>query len=353
MTLNLWGKPIFLYIIEELFRLKSSSQIYVLTDSEEIKKLYTKFYRGGVQFVTQVPDVKPVFMVSGRAVLLKHYTIEKAIKSYETGCLYSVGKYASIDFNQEKTNISFLKGNSVNPVNAFIITDGNKEIEEPFILNSSEAIVINTKNDFELALVLKRKENLQEVLVKDIINRIKEKESIIRDESNRDGICLIGHSQIDNWETSCINSHKTRNCGIRGISSFEYMKYILKHNMLVCSENIYVIMHGTNDIVYNYSFEEILESIKNTIEYIRKRKKFSRIYFLQCLHVNGRLDRNNKYIDSLNSYLQINLKNIFWINTSPLDDEFGNLKTEYTLDGLHLTEEGYRVLQDIVEKEII
>lgn len=47
LTLNLWGKPIFLYIIEELFRLKSSSQIYVLTDSEEIKKLYTKFYRGG------------------------------------------------------------------------------------------------------------------------------------------------------------------------------------------------------------------------------------------------------------------------------------------------------------------
>ena len=56
---------------------------------------------------------------------------------------------------------------------------------------------------------------------------------------------------------------------------------------------------------------------------------------------------------TLTSYLQINLKNIFWINTSPLDDEFGNLKTEYTLDGLHLTEEGYRVLQDIVEKEII
>ena len=77
------------------------------------KKIVYQILSGGVQFVTQVPDVKPVFMVSGRAVLLKHYTIEKAIKSYETGCLYSVGEYASIDFNQEKTNISFLKGNFI------------------------------------------------------------------------------------------------------------------------------------------------------------------------------------------------------------------------------------------------
>lgn len=181
----------------------------------------------------------------------------------------------------------------------------------------------------------------------------KRKKNVIQDASNKYGICLIGHSQIDNWDVTRINSYKTRNCGIRGISSFEYTEYILKHNILACSENIYIIMHGTNDIVYGYSFEKILESIYNTVEYIRKKKDSSRIYFLQCLHVNGRLDRNNKYIDQLNNYVKTNLKDIYWISTNTLDDEFGNLKSEYIVDGLHLSKQGYGALLNIIEQEVV
>lgn len=181
----------------------------------------------------------------------------------------------------------------------------------------------------------------------------KRKKNVIQDASNKYGICLIGHSQIDNWDVTRINSYKTRNCGIRGISSFEYTEYILKHNILACSENIYIIMHGTNDIVYGYSFEKILESIYNTVEYIRKKKDSSRIYLLQCLHVNGRLDRNNKYIDQLNNYVKANLKDIYWISTNTLDDEFGNLKSEYIVDGLHLSKQGYGALLNIIEQEVV
>lgn len=305
-----------------------------------------------MQFVTHLPDEKPLFLVSGRAVLLKSNTIEKAVKTYKTGSMYSVRKDMTIDFNQPDNYISFIKGNNHDSINVFWITDGKKEVEKSFVLNQLESVVINTTNDFELALVLKRKEDSRKLLIKDILCRIQEKGNVIQDASNKEGICLIGHSQIDNWDVTHINSYKTRNCGIKGISSFEYTEHILKRNTLACSEDIYIIMHGTNDIVYDYSFKQILESINNTIQYIKERNNASKIYFLQCLHVNGRLDRNNKYIDALNDYLKASLKDVYWISTNNLDDEFGNLKSEYTIDGLHLSEKGYSALKNIIEQEV-
>lgn len=144
-----------------------------------------------------------------------------------------------------------------------------------------------------------------------------------------------------------------RNCGIRGISSFEYTDYILNSELLSCMEDIYVVMHGTNDIIYDYSFTQIAESISNTIRYIKEQRPSSKIYFLQCIHVNGRLDRNNRYIDSLNAYLKSCLCDIKWICTDALDDEFKNLKAEYTIDGLHLSEKGYKILQKIIENGVL
>lgn len=113
------------------------------------------------------------------------------------------------------------------------------------------------------------------------------------------------------------------------------------------------ILNFKNDIVYGYTFQQILESINNTLQYIRKRKPNSKIYFLQCLHVNGRLDRDNKHIDRLNEYLKSNLEIVNWIDTCALDDELGNLKAEYTLDGLNLSKKGYEIFKRIIEQEVI
>lgn len=112
-------------------------------------------------------------------------------------------------------------------------------------------------------------------------------------------------------------------------------------------------MHGTDDIVYDYTFEQIFASINNTIEYIRNIKLDSKIYFLKCLHVNGRLNRSNKYIDYLNDYLKLNLKTINWIDTSDLDVEFRNLKAEYTIDGLHLSKKDMKYLRTLLKRRLL
>lgn len=64
--------------------------------------------------------------------------------------MYSVKNDITIDFNQPNNYISFIKEKNHDSINAFLITDGNKEVEKSFILNQSESVVINTTNDFEL-----------------------------------------------------------------------------------------------------------------------------------------------------------------------------------------------------------
>lgn len=353
LTLNLWGKPLFYYVVDEALMLPAAENIYVLTDSDKIKHLCALQYADRIKCITNLPQKETIFLISGRAPLLKKETLEKVLSLYHSGSTYSIKKSFGISFQNIQAVNSFLINKNPENVNAFLITDGTHELQTPYELNDQEAVVVNTKNDFELAIILKKKELNRPILQKAIQDRIKEKNEILRNISNENGICMVGHSQIDNWEISTLNNRKIRNCGIRGISSFEYSDYILKHNALECVEDTYILMHGTNDIVYENTLEEMCENIKKTITYIREKKANAYIYFVECIHVNGRLDRNNRLIDALNEYLMQHLENVHWISTKELDDEFGNLKAEYTKDGLHLSEEGYEMLQKIVEREVV
>ena len=78
----------------------------------------------------------------------------------------NAAKIAKIAF---KENISFLQGCEMKAVNAFFVTDGRDSIKQTFNLSVKESLVINTREDFELALVLKKKEN-NLVLLKNNIN---------------------------------------------------------------------------------------------------------------------------------------------------------------------------------------
>ena len=66
------------------------------------------------------------------------------------------------------------------------------------------------------------------------------------------------------------------------------------------------------------------------------------------------MDRNKEEIFNLNEYLKSNLdESIKYIEVNKyMTDDFKNLKLEYTYDGLHFNEEGYKVLEKILEKEI-
>lgn len=358
LTLNLWGKSVFEYPIEEAVKVNFKTLI-VLANTDFIKNTVKKLYGNTVSIQKELDyrtyKDKKVLFLSGRAPLVKAKTLQAAINKYESVCgggiLSTVVTGRTVKLPQTLNEISLLGKPVTDEKNVFVLFDGMSDKVQHFELTQMESVVINSKNDFELALILKKKELNAPLLRKQILARIEEKKSIFADE-NKNGICLVGHSQIDFWNITSLKNHKVRNCGIAGISSKEYYDDILSKNLLNCTEDIYLVMHGTNDIVYETDMKEILSNIQKTVDYIMTRKKSARIYFLECISVNGRLDRSNKTINKLNAELEKSLHNVCLIKTQALNDEYGFLKKEYTKDGLHLSEKGYEVLQNIVEEAI-
>lgn len=88
LTLNLWGKPVYEYPLEEV--LKCDFKIcVVLTDSDLIKRNVASMY-GNKVLVTDDFDYKrydgsKFVLVSGRAPLVKSGTLLRAVKSYGGG----------------------------------------------------------------------------------------------------------------------------------------------------------------------------------------------------------------------------------------------------------------------------
>ena len=121
------------------------------------------------------------------------------------------------------------------------------------------------------------------------------------------------------------------------------------------------LLIGTNDIRDEHSDEHIVHGIEEIIEKIQERQKYTKIYVLSIYPVNRRNDlydnidmvsvgdRTNDRIESLNKQIQFlcNQKKISYIDLySKMLDDNGDLKIEYTLEGLHLTEKAYEFITE-------
>lgn len=346
LELNLWGRPLFTYAVNAVLNCPDIDETIVVTDNNKIKDIASGI--NGVTVSEEMPRQTEVIVVSGCAAFLKSRTLSMALNIYRGGVMVSAAGRRAI--NTDSSCIMMRGKTEPEPVNVFYIDDGSRNCPQFYELDDKEALAADSVNNFELALVLRKKEINAQLLKQNILNDIDNKKSIMQSES--DGICMIGHSQIDRWKIDSISGMKVRNCGISGISSFEYNDYILEPELINCNENKYIVMHGTNDIIYNYSIDDMCHSIRKTIEYIRARKPQAAIYFINCLHTNGRMDRSNKAIDELNKALKEFMPDVRWIGTPEMDNGYGELNPDYTEDGLHLNENGYTLLQHIVEREL-
>ena len=193
------------------------------------------------------------------------------------------------------------------------------------------------------------------LVIKETVKKIiKDKMPILKNtENDTNTVCLIGHSHFHKWNIDELFGLKVRNCGINGISAVEYREQILEKKLLNCNSKMYIIIGGTNDIVYNRTPKQILEELKILVKYIKSNDNNSNIYYIETLNVNGRYDRDNKTINELNSYIKENFpQGIKYITANEMNDENGNLKESYTDDGLHLSKSGYEKLKEILEKNI-
>ena len=265
------------------------------------------------------------------------------------------------EYNIDYSNYSRQKYDEYHPNGAIFIGKVKEYLEQKhffgkrskaYFMNKEDSIDIDDSLDFEIAITILTKKNKEENLIKAIKNRIQQKNDLFNEVKD---ITLIGNSLFDNWKIEKLNNNTVVNLGIAGISTKQYQEYILNENKIKHIANKTIIMTGTNDIVdKSLNFEDILNNINKLIESLLKINKNTKIYFIEIPSIAFRMDRNKEEIFKLNEYLKNNLdESIKYIEVNEdLTDDFKNLKLEYTYDGLHFNEEGYKILEKILEKEI-
>lgn len=221
-----------------------------------------------------------------------------------------------------------------------------------YFMNKEDSIDIDDRLDFEVAITIATKKKKKILLLNMIKERIKEKKL---DFEQVKPVTLIGHSIFDYWEISKLNGYEVNNLGIAGISTKEYIDLILKKDLIKSLSKKIILFSGTNDMVIEgWKKEDTLNWINETVAILKSIKKDVEIYLIEVPRVLSRMDRANKIIIELNNYLKDNLsEDIKFVELGQdFQDKFGNLKIDFTNDGLHFNENGYRKLKEIVEKEL-
>lgn len=397
--LMLGNKPLIAYTIEAALKSREFERVIVSTDSLEYKYIAEKF--GTKVFMRSeelsndkassfvvIEDVLNKIEITVDYFVLLQVTspfrnenhIKESIKVFEKGIdtydflvsMQKSDKSSSLikpiynsgtleEYNIDYSNYSRQKYDEYHPNGAIFIGKVKEYLEQKhffgkrakaYFMNKEDSIDIDDSLDFEIAITILNKKNKEENLKKAIKNRIQQKDELFDEIKD---ITLIGNSLFDNWKIEKLNNNSVVNLGIAGISTKQYQKYILDENKIKHIASKTVIMTGTNDIVdKSLSFEDILNNINKLIESLLKINKDTKIYFIEIPSIAFRMDRNKEEIFKLNEYLKNNLdESIKYIEVNEdLTDDFKNLKLEYTYDGLHFNEEGYKVLEKILEKEI-
>ena len=397
--LMLGNKPLIAYTIEAALKSKEFERVIVSTDSLEYKYIAEKFGAEVFMRSEELSNDKASSFVVIEDVLKKIETtidyfvllqvtspfrnenhIKESIKVFENGIdtydflvsMQKSDKSSSLikpiynsgtleEYNIDYSNYSRQKYDEYHPNGAIFVGKVKEYLEQKhffgkrskaYFMNKEDSVDIDDSFDFEIAITILNKKNKEENLIKAIKNRIQQKDELFDEIKD---ITLIGNSLFDNWKIEKLNNNSVANLGIAGISTKQYQEYILNENKIKHIANKTVIMTGTNDIVdKSLNFEDTLNNINKLIESLLKINKNTKIYFIEIPSIAFRMDRNKEEIFKLNEYLKNNLdESIKYIEVNKyMTDDFKNLKLEYTYDGLHFNEEGYKVLEKILEKEI-
>ena len=397
--LMLGNKPLVAYTIEAALKSEEFERVIVSTDSLEYKYIAEKF--GAEVFMRSeelsndkassfvvIEDVlKKIDLMVDYFVLLQVTSpfrnenhIKESIDLFEKSfsefdylvSMQKSDKSSSLikpvydsgtleEYNIDYSNYSRQKYDEYYPNGAIFIGKVKEYLEQKhffgkrskaYFMNKEDSIDIDDSLDFEIAITILNKKNKEENLIKAIKNRIQQKSELFDEKKD---ITLIGNSLFDNWEIEKLNNNSVVNLGIAGISTKQYKKYILNENKIKYIANKTLIMTGTNDIIHEkLKKEDILENINSLVEKLLLINEKAKIYFIEIPSIISRIDIKKEDIFRLNEYLKNNLdESIKYIEVNKyMTDDFKNLKLEYTYDGLHFNEEGYKVLEKILEKEI-
>jgi lysophospholipase L1-like esterase len=148
-----------------------------------------------------------------------------------------------------------------------------------------------------------------------------------------------------------------RNRGISGDISFGVLERL--NEVTEGKPSKVFILIGINDISRNIPDSFIVGNYKKIIERIKKESPLTKIYFQTLLPVNNEFTQFKNHYNKDEHILYINeeLKKLAAKEKITLIDLYPHflsadkkLDKKYTIDGLHLNAEGYKVWKDILMK---
>ena len=185
--------------------------------------------------------------------------------------------------------------------------------------------------------------------------RILNKEYAIKNQT-----VLLGDSITDffNWyelfyDFSKISGQAVYNRGISGDTTDRLLERLNENVLNIEPKNI-VLLIGTNDIGRGLPLSMSVENVSKIIENTKKVCPDINFILQAVYPINrGMRDkfekRSNEKIDIMNKeFIKLSEKyDCVWLDiTDKLKDETGNLKKEYTYDGLHLNANAYKIVAE-------
>lgn len=149
---------------------------------------------------------------------------------------------------------------------------------------------------------------------------------------------------------------KVYNRGIHGINSLQLLEHIDSQILDLQPSKVFLLV-GVNDLK-NRQPEEVCEAVCEIIDKIHQKLPETQIFLLSVFPMNESPEfvrtpslRNNKSISILNELLShLASDKVKWVDVHDLlCDESGQLRRDLTVDGLHLTIDGYAIISKVIQ----
>ena len=155
------------------------------------------------------------------------------------------------------------------------------------------------------------------------------------------------------------------NSGISGNSTYNILDDMYNRVYKYNPTKVFLLI-GTNDLSHQTD-NQIINNINEIVKLIHKNRNKTEIYVESIYPVNNVTEgndividwmvaeRNNDRIKGINKVLKENSKKYDYTYLdlySKLEDEDGLLKLDYTVDGLHISDEGYKLITKEIMKVI-
>jgi|GEM_PF-449022 len=162
----------------------------------------------------------------------------------------------------------------------------------------------------------------------------------------RGGTLLAGDSITQGWLWQDLLDGDTSNHGIgwdTAVGLKARLPEVLRHK----PDQMFILI-GTNDIGYRHTTQQVAGPVKSFIESVSNVRPETKIYLQSILpRERGAISIVEEYNDAL-EYVAAETGATYLDLTPEFAASDGTLRRDYTTDGLHLNEAGYRVWADIL-----